>query len=576
MEKRNKKILIILFSLGMVFLTLGVSVAFFNYTRTGGANTVRVGRISFNATQNGTINLSNVFPITSTEAETDTNNSDTVSLRIVGDTDYDKGIEYLVSLDDVNITVNNKKVPITLDVSVTGTGLGSEETGDYYTNRESYTESKYKKEIGNNLNNGSHVIVGYISKNETLGTASGIDGTINIKAYIDADRIAISDTYDGTESDNMGTTTEWVDGRTVFTTNEWNNLNLSFKIKVEANEGIWVEKPATSTNCFDKQLITLYTLNPNMTQEELNYCISYINSKNYTFDNGGTAEDYCRGTEKLSGRTFQLQLDYYPDELDLNALEEHNLISSEMGIELSQYDNNCGQDVVLPENVSYIRLLHNSSMSSDEINSCISYFENNGYSINTGNGETMEKYCNGTGAMLGKTFQQLLDEEYFSEEQITNFKSNNYIVDDSSKKYPVLSVSSLVSWDDTVNNVTFNKTLKRIGNHSEETIYINYPNFYDIVIPANVRTINGNAFYAKDTVSEGVTIPNTHLTILGNPSVDVYSLPAYETIRYGGTCQELKRETNMIIESKNYTDYQTINVITSDTNSCEVINGFRE
>ena len=42
-----------------------------------------------------------------------------------------------------------------------------------------------------------------------------------------------------------GTTPEWVDGRTVLTTNEWNSLGevqLSFKIKVESNEGIWVEE----------------------------------------------------------------------------------------------------------------------------------------------------------------------------------------------------------------------------------------------------------------------------------------------------------------------------------------------
>ena len=43
----------------------------------------------------------------------------------------------------------------------------------------------------------------------------------------------------------MGTTNEWVDGRTVFTTTEWNSLQqngVSFQVKVEANEGIWVEE----------------------------------------------------------------------------------------------------------------------------------------------------------------------------------------------------------------------------------------------------------------------------------------------------------------------------------------------
>ena len=41
----------------------------------------------------------------------------------------------------------------------------------------------------------------------------------------------------------MGTTSEWVNNRTVFTTEEWNSLQtngISFQIKVEANEGTWV------------------------------------------------------------------------------------------------------------------------------------------------------------------------------------------------------------------------------------------------------------------------------------------------------------------------------------------------
>ena len=40
-----------------------------------------------------------------------------------------------------------------------------------------------------------------------------------------------------------GTDTTWVDGRTVLTTDEWNALSsggVSFQVKVEANEGVWV------------------------------------------------------------------------------------------------------------------------------------------------------------------------------------------------------------------------------------------------------------------------------------------------------------------------------------------------
>ena len=47
-----------------------------------------------------------------------------------------------------------------------------------------------------------------------------------------------------------GTTTEWVHGRTVLTTEEWNSLQssgVSFQVRVEANEGTWVPNPGSAT-----------------------------------------------------------------------------------------------------------------------------------------------------------------------------------------------------------------------------------------------------------------------------------------------------------------------------------------
>jgi hypothetical protein len=45
------------------------------------------------------------------------------------------------------MTVGGKQLPVALEISVEGNNsktLGIEETGDYYTNRNSYTTSKYK------------------------------------------------------------------------------------------------------------------------------------------------------------------------------------------------------------------------------------------------------------------------------------------------------------------------------------------------------------------------------------------------------------------------------------------------
>ena len=251
MIKSRKQMYVVIGVFALVLMLFTTTYAFFNYTRTGTSNTIRVGRIAFNSSQSGNINLTNAFPITSTEAETDTTNAKSVSITVTGDTDYANGVEYLVTANDVNLSVGGKQLPVALEISVEGNNsktLGTLETGDYYANRDNYQTSKYKIEYNGEIDDGTHLLVGYIASNTTSGTAEGIDGIITIKAYIDASKVLISDTYDGTESDNMGTPNSLAERKIVFTTTEWNSIQsspLSFKVKVEANEGIWVEEPLT-------------------------------------------------------------------------------------------------------------------------------------------------------------------------------------------------------------------------------------------------------------------------------------------------------------------------------------------
>ena len=232
----NKKIMLSIVGIAILVVGLvGVTFAFFNYTRTGSANTLAVGRIYFNSTQGNSINLSNVFPVKSTELENNSNVG-SVTLTITGDTTYDDGIEYLLTVANLTNKVNDKEVPISVEVS--GSNIGTPDS-DYFDNRGGNT-SIYKVLVDGVIKNNKELLVGYITKG-----ATGVNGTITIKAYIDKDNIAISDTYNGEESDNMRTTIDWVDGRTVLTTEEWNSLQdqaLSFKVKVEANEGVWVEE----------------------------------------------------------------------------------------------------------------------------------------------------------------------------------------------------------------------------------------------------------------------------------------------------------------------------------------------
>ena len=243
---KSKKQMLLVITIFTLILTVGsVTYAFFNYTRTGEANVIKTGRISFITRQTETINLTNLFPIDPTEEGimNDETKVGTFEIEVEGDTDYVGGIEYLVSAVNTHLTTSTGQiVPISLDVEITG--LGNSER-NYFTERESKDTKIYKRLSGNGIMGDGNILVGYIPQNTTLGTASGINGKITIKAYLDKNKIAISDTYDGNETDLMGTTNDWVDGRVVLTTDEWNSLQqngISFQVKVEANEDIWVEE----------------------------------------------------------------------------------------------------------------------------------------------------------------------------------------------------------------------------------------------------------------------------------------------------------------------------------------------
>ncbi len=259
MIKTKRQMFIVIACFTLILLLGTTTYAFFNYTRTGSSNTIKVGRIAFNSEQGSAINLTNVFPIDVSNGIPNDSNVGSVTIHITGDTTYNEGVEYLVSAVNVQNTVNDKQVPISIDVSYANTNnkvIGTEDA-DYFTNRGG-DSSIYKVLANETIKTNDQLVVGYVASGNT-----GIDGNIVIRAYLDASKIAISDTYDGNETDNMGTATNWVNDRVVFTTSEWNSLQtngISFQVKVEANEGIWVEKPS-AFNIIKKNVNTSMQIN---------------------------------------------------------------------------------------------------------------------------------------------------------------------------------------------------------------------------------------------------------------------------------------------------------------------------
>ncbi len=177
-------------SLGLILLVIGVSYSFFNYTRTGALNNLGTGNIYFNTTEGPTLNLTNMFPMTTADAvDADI---DTITVGIEGNTTYADGEEYEITLTDVNNTVNGKHVPVSymaIYEAATGGTVGTEED-DYFNERESKDATIYKLNATGLVEDGKQVLVGYIDNG-----ATGINGTLTIKAFINANEMAITDTY---------------------------------------------------------------------------------------------------------------------------------------------------------------------------------------------------------------------------------------------------------------------------------------------------------------------------------------------------------------------------------------------
>ena len=306
----------------LIVILIGVTYAFFNYTRTGAANNVRVGNIYFSSNEGNAITLTNMFPMTQLEAESADLDELTISLQ--GNTDYSGGEEFVVRIDSLSNSIGtgeyNTQVPVNYIATyeaASGNTIGTS-SNNYWSDRNTSENSIYYLSSYGDAMPNKEILVGYIAPG-----ASGINGTLTIKTYIDSNRVSITDTYSITgyglnrnmssselnmciyfassywgitrdkarpyclgeandkgytfdddllefssnpdafnfliarniivdNTDEMGTTSTWVNGRRTIKTEEWNSFSttpISFKLKVESREGIWVNGNGTISSC---------------------------------------------------------------------------------------------------------------------------------------------------------------------------------------------------------------------------------------------------------------------------------------------------------------------------------------
>jgi len=199
----------------LVVAVVGVSFAFFNYSRTGTeVNGLTVGTIFFEADVNKA-ELNNAFPVSATTANGTSVSTDdvaVVTVTITGNTTYANGINFEVTA-----------------VPEAGNSLASNliTTNVTMTNATGVTLTQQATSLATTGN--TTLCRGNIAG--TTGTTA-VTATITIKLYVDSANVLITDT-----ASDPGTAAI-INGRTVVTTANWNAKTFSFKINVTATQGV--------------------------------------------------------------------------------------------------------------------------------------------------------------------------------------------------------------------------------------------------------------------------------------------------------------------------------------------------
>ena len=309
--KNNKKTIIITsIILGVLILTISLTYAVFSMSKTGQNSNLVVGDVYMHyANGNKSINLANVMPSETYDA------TSFFEFTIDGkNTTTNKDIWYEIILkhgDEVSgkTRIKDNLLKFTLTETKNGT-----------------TTTVFDGRSYGNLTN-KRIWVNTINKNTTN------EVSITYRLYM------------------------WISNNTVignvnqdYTMEEWKSIFASIKVDVA---GDFNEKSiATDESCFTAGTIKTYKVNNNMTTEELNKCTTYFTNSNWDWDDGETPEAFCKGTGTNYGANFQTLLNNNEFSTDiLNYFENNNIITSATGAAITDYDETCGTDVIIPSKI---------------------------------------------------------------------------------------------------------------------------------------------------------------------------------------------------------------------------------
>lgn len=171
--------------------------------------------------------------------------------------------------------------------------------------------------------------------------------------------------------------------------------------------------PSTAIKILTTYSYTSYTVNKNMTEEQINVC---IDENNYAdLKNGETPEAFCRGMGTLFGKTIEETYNKY-----------FVYVEDELVKEKVIFKNN----KISPKRIFYTKLEYNYEVTEEEIEKCLQIE----FHFGLDEGVTKEEYCRGIGTIDGKTLIEKIndynkgEDDFQAQYEFSPFIVSNVIV----------------------------------------------------------------------------------------------------------------------------------------------------
>ena len=573
----KKKLELILIITGVFLLTiLGITFAFYNYTRTGENNKLIAGEVYLKYIENNQLTLNNAIPETKAQALLKENNI--FSFKVEGkntstmDIFYDIIITYgdsqtgktRLNDSDIRIYLEKDGVPIVDGITL-----------EDWDKRVIYTDKM--PALTNN-----HTVYNY-----------------ELRMWVD-ENVTVSDT----------------DTTANYTTSIWNNSYASMRINV--NSGDTVSDNATPVSCFeyspdvispigDAEIVThtYPTFVYNRSDDNIATCKTFfaaLGTEDMSDDQDGY-QSVCAGTGTIMGvslESFVFAASEDPENID-QVVESIGVIESyENKKKYYEFDPNATEEEVTACMTSMMLMTGEDNSDAQD-----------GY----------QSFCSGTGTVGEANIIELMNYDAVDSKEMKVLKkmliasnvfkeSNSYTIKsieitnyDAScgsevvipayiAGMPVTSIAD-VQIDNTYNpvsnssfyrknitSVTFPNTLTYIG-----TMSFVFNDITNVVIPDNVIEVGDGVFLMNPDLTN-VEVGSgcrkigrnaftnemlTNVKIKGNPSIGNGAF-SFDTVinnfakfEYGGTCAELNNSPNIFSSE---TQYMPQTIITSDSNSC--------